>query len=54
MHANLLKKYRSREEETSSIVPEVPIQTRDNLNVPSYVAVVEDYENEADNGHFDR
>ena len=50
-HANLLKKYLSRNEETSSRVPEVSSQTRDDLDVPSCVAVVEDYDYEADNGH---
>ena len=34
-HANLRKKYLSRDEETSSRVPEVSSQTRDDLNVPS-------------------
>ena len=51
MHANLLKKYLSREEETSLRVPDFSSQTRDDLNVPSCVAVVEDYDYEADNGH---
>ena len=51
MHANLLKKNLSRDEETSSRVPEVSSQTRDDLNVPSCVAVVKDYDYEADKGH---
>ena len=51
MHANLLKKYISRDEETSARVPEVSSQTRDDLNVPSCVAVDEDCDYEADNGH---
>ena len=51
MHANLLKKYLSRGEETSSRVPKVSRQTRDDLNVRSCVAVVEDYDYEADNGY---
>ena len=50
MHANLLKKYLSRNDETSSRVLNVSSQTRDDLNVPSCVAVVEDYDYEADNG----
>ena len=37
--------------ETSSRVPEVSSQTRDDLNVPSCVAVVEDYDYEENNGH---
>ncbi|KAK3791639.1 hypothetical protein RRG08_058021 [Elysia crispata] len=36
--------------ETSSRVLDVSSQTRDDLNVPSCVAVVEDYDYEADNG----
>ena len=49
-HANLLKKISlSRDEETSLRVPEVSSQTQDDLNVPSCVAEVGDYE--ADNGH---
>ena len=36
--------------ETSSRVFNVSSQTRDDLNVPSCVAVVEDYDYEADNG----
>ena len=51
MHANLLKKYLSRNEETSLRVPEVSSQTRDDLDVPSCVAVVENYDYEADRGH---
>ena len=51
LHANLLKKYLSRDEDTSSRVPEVSSQTRDDLDVPSCVAVVEDYDYEADKGH---
>ena len=51
LHANLLKKYLSRNEETSSRVPEVSSQMRDDLDVPSCVAVVEDYDYEADKGH---
>ena len=51
MHANLLKKYLSRYEKTSSRVPAVSRQTRDDLNVPSCVAVVEDYDYEANNRH---
>ena len=39
----------SRNEETSSRVPDVSSQTRDDPDVPSCVAVVEDYE--ADKGH---
>ena len=50
MHANLLKKYISRNDETSSRVLNVSSQTRDDLNVPSCVAVVEDYDYKADNG----
>ena len=49
MHANLLKKYFSRDEEASSRVPDVSSQKPDDLNVPSCVAVVEDYDYEADN-----
>ena len=52
MHANPFKKYVSREEETSPRVPNVSSQIRDDLNVPSCVAVVEDYGYEADNGHL--
>ena len=37
--------------ETSSRVPEVSSQSRDDLNVPSCMAVVEDYNYEADNGY---
>ena len=37
--------------ETSSRVPDVSSQTRDDPDVPSCVAVVEDYDYEADNGH---
>ena len=46
-------KYLSRDEETtcSSRVPEVSSQTKDDLNVPSCVAVVEDYDYEANNRH---
>ena len=51
MHVDLLKKYLARNEENSSRVPEVSSQTRDYLDVPSCVAVVEDYDYEADNGH---
>ena len=51
IYANLLKKYLSRDEETSSRVPEVPSQTRNDLNVPSCVTMVEDYHYEANNGH---
>ena len=51
MHANLLKKYLSRDEETYLRVPEVSSQTRDDLDIPSCVAVVEDYDYEANNGH---
>ena len=51
MHANLLKKYLSKNEETSSRVPEVSSQTRDDLDVPSCVTVVEDYDYEANSGH---
>ena len=40
LHANLPKKYLSRDEETSSRVPEVSSQTRDDLNVPSCVVMV--------------
>ena len=49
MHANLLKKYFSRDEEASSRVHDVSSQTPDDLNLPSRVAVVEDYDYEADN-----
>ena len=42
--------YLSRNEETSSRVLEVSSQTRDDPDVPSCVAVVEDYD-EADKGH---
>ena len=41
----------SRNEETSSRVPDVSSQTRDDPDVPSCVAVVEDYDYEADKGH---
>ena len=41
----------SRNEETSSRIPEVSNQTRDNPDVPSCVAVVEDYDYKADKGH---
>ena len=41
----------SRNDETSSRVFDVSSQTRDDLNVPSCVAVVEDYDYEADKGH---
>ena len=53
MHANLLKKYLSRNEETTcnSRVPEVLSQMRDYLNVQPCKAVVEDYDYEANNGH---
>ena len=51
LHANLLKKYHSRNKETSSRVPDVSSQMRDDLNVPSCVTVVEDYDYEADKGH---
>ena len=51
MHANLLKKYISSDEETNSRVPKVSSQTRDDLDVPSCVAKAEDYDYEADNGH---
>ncbi|RUS68768.1 hypothetical protein EGW08_023471 [Elysia chlorotica] len=44
------KKTKSRNDETSSTVLDVSSQTRDDLNVPSCVAVVEDYDYEADNG----
>ena len=36
---------------TSSRVLDVSSQTRDDLNVPSCVTVVEDYDYEAKNGH---
>ena len=42
MLVNLLYKYISKEEETSPTVPEVSSKTRDDLKVPSCVAVVED------------
>ncbi|KAK3783840.1 hypothetical protein RRG08_031681 [Elysia crispata] len=42
LHANLLKKYLSRNEETSLRVPDVSSQTRDDPDVPSCVAVVQD------------
>ena len=42
----------SREEDTRPRGPEVSSQMRDYLNVPSCVAVVEDYDYEADNGHY--
>ena len=41
----------SRDEETNSRVPDVSSQTRDDLNVPSCVAVVEDYDCKASKGH---
>ena len=51
LHANLLKKYLSRNEETSSRVPEVSSQRRDDLDLPSCVTVVEDYDYDPNNGH---
>ena len=51
-HANLLKKYASREEETSPKVPEVSSQTRDDLKVLSCVAVIEDHDYEPNDGHY--
>ena len=51
LHANLFNKYLSSNEGTTSRVPEVSSQTRDDLDVPSCVAVVEDYDYEADKGH---
>ena len=44
LHANILKKYLSKNVETCSGLPEVSSQTRDDLDVPSCVAVVEDYD----------
>ena len=41
LHANLLKKYVSREEDTRPRGPEVSSQTQVDLEVPSCVAVVE-------------
>ena len=41
----------SRNRETSSTAPHVSNQTRNDLDVPSCVAVVEDYDYEADKGH---
>ena len=49
LDANILKNYLSKNVETSSRVPEVSSQTRDDPDVPSCVAVVEDYE--ADKGY---
>ncbi|RUS74830.1 hypothetical protein EGW08_017387 [Elysia chlorotica] len=49
LHANLLKKYLSRNDETCSTVLDVSSHIRDDLNVPSCVAVVEDYDYDADN-----
>ena len=42
---------RTLRNETSSRVPDVSSQTRDDPEVPSCVAVVEDYDYEADRGH---
>ena len=41
---------KTRRNETSSRVLDVSSQTRDDLNVPSCVAEVEDYDYDADNG----
>ncbi|RUS68513.1 hypothetical protein EGW08_023725 [Elysia chlorotica] len=49
LHANLLKRYLSRNDETCSTVLDVSSHIRDDLNVPSCVAVVEDYDYDADN-----
>ena len=51
LHANLLKKYLSRNEETSLRVSEVSSQRRDDLDLPSCVTVVEDYDYDPNNGH---